>query len=129
MQVEATGGSTTIGRVPLKIGTAEQFRWLRGVVEAVLWLNLLDAVFTLWWVRHGLAVEANALLSDLAADHPMGFVLVKLALVSLGSVFLWRLRRRPLAVVAIFGAFLIYYLVLLYHLQFSSPYLWGMLGL
>ena len=43
----------------LQVGTSEHFRWLRGIVVAVLVLNRLDAVFTLLWVEAGLALEAN----------------------------------------------------------------------
>ncbi|MEE9132938.1 MAG: DUF5658 family protein [Gemmatimonadota bacterium] len=113
---------------PLRIGTPQQYQWLNGIVKGVIWLNLLDALFTLWWVRAGMAVEANQLLRDLAHENALAFVLAKLGLVSLGSLFLWRYRRHPLAVVAIFGAFLIYYLVLLHHLQFSSHFLRQFLG-
>jgi CHASE2 domain-containing sensor protein len=42
---------------------------------------------------------------------------VKLLLVSLGSLLLWRHRKRAGAVVAIFVAFMVYYLIVLYHLQ------------
>jgi hypothetical protein len=35
------------------------FRWLHGIVKTVLVLNLLDAIFTLVWVRFGYAREAN----------------------------------------------------------------------
>ncbi len=35
----------------LSVGTPEHFRWLHGIVKAVLVLNLLDALFTLLWVR------------------------------------------------------------------------------
>lgn len=104
----------------LEIGTEEQYGWLLSILKALLLLNLLDAIFTLWWVGTGVAVEANALLRDLVVDHPFRFILTKLGLVSLGSILLWRLRQHPLAVIAIFGAFLIYYLVLLHHLRFWS---------
>lgn len=104
----------------LEIGTREQYEWLLGVVKAVLVLNLLDAILTLWWVTHGQAVEANTLLRDLVVENPLQFVLAKIALVSLGSVFLWRFRTRPLAVIAIFGAFFVYYLVLLHHIRYWS---------
>lgn len=102
----------------LPIGTERHFRWLHGVVKVVLVLNLLDAVFTLFWVGAGLAHEANPLLADLVNEAPVAFALVKLGLVGLGSLVLWRLRQRPMAVVAIFAAFLAYYAVLLHHLRF-----------
>jgi hypothetical protein len=104
----------------MRVGTAEHFRWLDGIVRAVLVLNLLDALFTLLWVSAGLATEANVLLETLAHGHPVLFVTVKLGLVSLGSILLWWRRDRPLAVISLFAAFLVYYLILLYHVQYAS---------
>jgi hypothetical protein len=102
------------------VGTEQHFEWLAGIVKAVLILNLFDAVFTLFWVRAGLALEANALMRTLVNEHAILFVVTKLGLVSLGSWVLWRRRTHAGAVIAIFVAFIAYYLVLLYHLQFSS---------
>ena len=104
---------------PLPIGNEQHYRWLESIVKSVLVMNLLDAVLTLWWVGNGFATEANAFLADLV-ERPLAFVLAKLTVVSLGSIFLWRLRQHPLAVVAIFFAFLIYYLVLLTHVRLSG---------
>jgi hypothetical protein len=104
----------------LRIGTPQQFRWLDGIVKTVLVLNLLDAIFTLVWVRAGLAREANVLLRNLVNEHAVLFVVVKLSLVGLGSWILWRRRTHAAAVVAIFAVFLAYYVILLYHLQYSS---------
>jgi len=81
-----------------RIGTPEQFRWLLGIVKVVLALNLLDAIFTLFWINAGLAREANPLLAEIVRDHPVGFAIVKLGLVAGGSFLLWRYRSRPLAV-------------------------------
>jgi hypothetical protein len=103
-----------------RVGTTEHFRWLEGIVKSLLVLNLLDAVFTLLWVRAGLAQEANALLRELVNDQAILFVTVKTALVALGSYLLWQRRYRPTAVIGIFTVFLAYYAVLLYHLQYSS---------
>ena len=121
--------STARVLTPWEVGTPEHFRWLQSIVKAVLILNLLDAVFTLVWLQFDLAEEANAFIRDLAHGNALGFVLAKISLVSLGSLLLWRYRTRPLAVVAIFGAFLIYYLVLLHHLQFSSTFFSAQFGL
>ena len=104
----------------IEVGTPQQFRWLHGVVESVIVLNLLDAILTLLWVRLGMAEEANTLMRDLVNDQALAFVLAKIGLVSLGSILLWRNRHRPLAVVAIFVSFLAYYFVFLYHLTFWS---------
>jgi hypothetical protein len=88
------------------------------VVKVVLVLNLLDAVFTLTWTGAGAAREANPLLEPLATGSPLLFTAVKLALVGSGSWLLWRHRQRPLAIIAIFAAFLVYYALLLHHLGF-----------
>ena len=109
----------------LPIGTPQQFRWLYGIVQCVLVLNLIDAVLTLLWVHAGLAVEANTLVDELVSEHALLFVLVKLSLVGMGSWLLWRRRESPLAVVGIFVAFVTYYLILLYHIDYAS----GLIGL
>ena len=98
----------------------ERLAWLDGLVRAVLVLNLLDAVFTLMWVRTGLADEGNAFMRDLVHGEAIIFVVVKIALVSLGCLFLWGRRTNRLAVIAIFVAFAVYYLVLLLHLAALS---------
>lgn len=102
------------------IGTPAHFRWLNGILKAVIVLNLADALLTLFWVRAGLATEANPLLSTIVAEHAVLFVLGKLSLVSLGSYLLWNRRDHPLAVVGIFAVFLTYYGVLLFHLHYAS---------
>jgi hypothetical protein len=112
----------------MRIGTPQQFGWLDGIVKTVLVLNLLDAVFTLVWVRAGLAREANVLMRDLVNEHAVLFVVAKLGLVSLGSLVLWRRRTHAGAVIAIFAVFLAYYFVLLYHLQYSSLLMRHLIG-
>jgi hypothetical protein len=104
----------------LPVGTPEHYRWLHGIVMAVLVLNLLDAIFTLLWVRWGLARESNLMIDKLVDHHALAFFGVKLGLVAMGSWLLWRRREQPSAVVAIFVAFLAYYLVLLYHVQYAA---------
>lgn len=113
----------------LSVGTLEHFRWLQGMVKSVLVLNLLDALFTLLWVRAGLAREANPLIDRLVNENAVGFVLVKLGLVGLGSWLLWNRRQRPFAVIAIVAAFLVYYFILLYHLQYASGLARQLLGI
>jgi hypothetical protein len=115
--------SPAAARMP--VGTPEHFRWLQSIVRAVLALNVADALFTLLWIRGGLAAEANPLLRDLAHGQPALFVAVKIALVGLASLLLWRHRHRPLAVIFIFVAFGLYYAVLLAHIGFLSAVLRG----
>ena len=112
---------TSLRRTPRCIvGTTEQFRWLHGILEVVLLLNLLDAIFTLIWVKTRLAEEANILLQSIVNERPVMFVLVKTTLVSLVVLLLWRQRHHPLAVVSVISVFLVYYWLLLYHLRFAS---------
>ena len=112
-------------RARLVVGTAQHFRWLEGIVKAVLALNVLDALFTLMWIRGGLASEANPLLRELAHGHPAAFVVTKLLLVGIGSWLLWRERHRPIAVISIFLAFFVYYALLLAHMGFLGQVLRG----
>ena len=100
-----------------QIGTPQQFVWLRRIVLTVIVLNAIDAVLTLIWVWRGKAVEANPIMADLVHNNPLLFVIVKMALVALGTFFLWRLRRHRFAVVSLFAVFLVYYWILLYHLR------------
>ncbi len=89
---------------------------LRVVVVALVVLNLLDAVFTLVWVEAGIAKEANLLLEGILSQSAIGFMLVKMALVSLGVLLLWRHRDRRLAVAGLGVACFAYSSLLVYHL-------------
>jgi len=104
----------------LPIGTAKEFRWLRVIVVLIIVLNILDAIFTLFWVNAGLAKEANVLMRYLVHNHPFAFVAVKFSLVLLGTYILWRNRFNRMAVLGMFVIFIIYYALLLHHLSFSS---------
>ena len=103
-----------------QVGTAQHYRWLEGVVKAVVVMNLLDAVLTLLWVRAGFATEANPFIEHIVNQSGLVFVVSKLVLVFLGTTLLWRYRTRPLAVMGIFLAFMVYYGILLVHLRFAS---------
>jgi hypothetical protein len=102
------------------VGLPHEFEWLRWILIALVVLNILDAVFTLVWLRHGMATEANLFVRRLVTEHAPLFVSVKVSLVSLGAFLLWRRRTHPLSVVAIFGSFFAYYVLLLHHLDFAS---------
>jgi hypothetical protein len=91
------------------------------VAALVLVLNLADAVFTLVYVRLGLASEANPFMKTALGSGPVAFMALKLGLVSLCVLLLQRLRERQLAVraadVALVGSAVAYATLLLYHLS------------
>jgi hypothetical protein len=87
------------------------------VASAVLVLNLFDAVFTLIYVRLGLAREANPFMQGALGKSPIEFMLLKLGLVSLCVLLLARVReqRTRAADVALVGSALAYSTLLVYH--------------
>jgi hypothetical protein len=91
-------------------------RFLYAVAAAVLILNLADALFTLLFTMLGAAEEANPLMGE-ALSSPLRFMLVKLSLVSLGVLLLWRLRAQRAAAAALYASALAYSTVLIYHLS------------
>ena len=102
------------------VGANDEIRGLYGIAKWLLVLNLFDGVLTLIWIEHFGAQELNFMMSDLAHGSPLLFMLAKLTLVGLGTLFLWRNRSSPLAVIRVVVAFFSYYLVFLFHLQYSS---------
>lgn len=98
-------------RVKIDIGKPEQFKWLGGVIAAVFILNVLDGVMTLIWVFTGHARESNPVMDYLIWLHPAAFMAVKISLVALGALLLYRLRTNRLAVIGIFVAFIVYYAI------------------
>jgi len=83
----------------------------------ILILNLVDAVFTLLYTGAGVAAEGNPLMGRMLAASPTAFMAVKLALVSLGVLMLWRLRARRAAVVGLVATAMAYSTLLVYHLS------------
>jgi hypothetical protein len=112
-----------LGTLTRRIGTIQHFRWLGWIVWGTLVLNVVDAFLTLYWITSGFATEANPLMAVLIEEHPLVFIVVKFSLVFLGSTLLWRYRKRPLSVICIFLAFMVYYGVVLYHLN-AAQMIW-----
>ena len=127
MKIRALPIAPPVERAGFLASSPTQARWLLWLLWCLVALNVLDALFTLVWVRAGVATEANLLIRKLVTEHAVLFVATKVALVSLSAVLLWRCRRNPLAVVGVFGGFLAYYWVLLQHLEFAS-WLFGRLA-
>jgi len=84
---------------------------------ALIVLNLLDAIFTLVWIKSGVASEGNPIMSQAMAHGAVGFMAIKLALVSLAVLLLWRLRHRRAAATALVASAIAYSSILLLHLS------------
>jgi Domain of unknown function (DUF5658) len=97
----------------------------RRIVEtaafALVVLNLLDAVFTLVWIKSGVASEGNPFMDRAMAHGPVGFMVIKLALVSLSVLLLWRLRHRRAAATALVATAIAYASILCLHLSAAVP--------
>jgi len=93
-------------------------------LRLILLLNLLDALYTTFWVVKGFAEEANPLMAGALAISPSTFVLAKIALVSLSVSMLWRLRHLPAARLAAVPAGLIYAFIGGQHIGFLGLLAW-----
>ena len=113
----------------MEVGTEKQYAWMGTMLFIVFLLNAADAVFTVYWIVGKDSWETNPIMDHLLGIHPIVFVTVKLLLVALGSFLLFRYRRQRMAVVGIFGLFIVYYWLLIWHLrgfnEFIRPHLLG----
>lgn len=71
-------------------------------------LNFLDAVLTIYWVRHGFATEGNHLMATLLDIGDMPFLAVKVAIGAVTAVVLWRWRHLRLAKLGLGAALMVY---------------------
>lgn len=96
----------------------------RRIVEtaaaALVVLNMVDAVFTLVWVKTGVAAEGNPFMDRAMAHGAVGFMVIKLALVSLGVLLLWRLRHRKAAAAALVASAIGYVSIVCFHLTAAT---------
>ncbi len=53
-------------------------------------LNLLDAVFTLFWVDNGFATEGNQLMASVLDAGYLPFLIVKIGVGAIASFVVWR---------------------------------------
>ena len=88
---------------------------LNGLIYILLLFNMVDGLLTIAWVESGRAVELNPLMDYLIGIHPVLFMAIKLLLVSLGSLLIWRYRDRFLAVASLYLCVTAYSLLMLYH--------------
>lgn len=87
------------------------------LIVAIFVLSILDAVFTLLWIKTGLAIEANPLLSGLIDKGSFSFVSTKIGLTAFGCGILYHVRNQGKIVSRVI-TFLagLYFAILLYHM-------------
>lgn len=87
------------------------------LILGIFSLSVLDAFFTLTWIKSGLAVEANPLLQDLIVHGDLSFVGTKVLLTGLGCLFLESAKEKSrLAKAAIVFLFCMYTCLTVYHM-------------
>lgn len=70
---------------------------LARMLVALLVLNVIDAVMTLWAIRLGVATEANPIMAAALEIGEPVFLLTKLSVVGVGCAVLWAARHRRIA--------------------------------
>lgn len=93
-----------------------EFKKYRTGLQAIICLNLLDAIFTIWWVVGEWAVEANPLMAFLLSKSPGLFMAYKIALVHLCVLLLWKLREIKFARLSIIPALITYVGIVIFHI-------------
>jgi len=90
------------------------------LIILIVVFNLIDLVTTLWLVENGLAVEANPFMKEAMDMGVEIFIFVKLFFVLGGLYILRRNKDRKAAKVAIWSAFVTYFLLMIYFLLNSN---------
>jgi hypothetical protein len=93
---------------------------LRAAIAALIGFNLLDWAFTWFWISEEVTTEVNPVMDSIMGSGPWGFLAVKMALILLGSLMLWRYRHVEFAVKA--GATLSLIYALLVGLHVGAAY-------
>lgn len=86
----------------------------------LLWLNVIDGLFTVCFLELGLAHEANPLMRLAYEASPLVFMGVKLLVVGGGVLLLWAHRDTRAARFALAFGLAIYSAILGWHLAFLT---------
>ena len=63
----------------------------------LLFLNVVDAMATLYWVENNLTTETNPIMNAWIQLSPDLFITVKVVLATMGATLLWVFRKHKLA--------------------------------
>ena len=83
---------------------------------SILIMSALDAVFTIFWIRQGLAEEANPILDYFLQFGEESFLAGKFLLTVGGCVILKNLKKHKLSMRAAISLACFYFCIILYHL-------------
>lgn len=87
---------------------------------ALLMLNLLDGLFTLFFLQLGVAEELNPLMRAAYEQSPLIFMFSKLVIVNAGLWLLCLHRRLKASRIAIRAGAVVYGIIVVYHLAFLT---------
>ena len=82
----------------------------------IILLSVVDAFFTLYWIRKGWADEANPLLSEFLYYGDRWFLAIKFSLTYFGCVILYLTKKQLFASLAIKIILSMYVFLTVYHL-------------
>jgi hypothetical protein len=87
------------------------------VIQTILLfaLNVIDAVLTLYWVRHGYATEGNHLMATLLDLGDLPFLAIKISIGAVTAGVLWRWRDFKLAKYGLVLTLSLYFLIMGVH--------------
>lgn len=91
----------------------------------LLFLNLLDGLFTLAYLQFGVAEEANPVMRAAYEVSPMWFMAVKLFVVNAGVLVLSTYQQTRIAQVALKIAVGLYAVIVTWHLAFLAHLIFG----
>ena len=92
------------------------------LIILIIVFNLIDLGATLWLIENSLAIEANPFMQETLNIGTEFFIAVKLFLVLGGVYILRKNKNRKAAKIAIWTAFISYFLLMLYFL-FNSYFI------
>lgn len=117
-----TAGLVGVGGIGAQRSGAGAFRALPITAwsAALLFLNLLDGLFTVTWVELNVAWEANPIMRAALDGSPALFMLAKMVLVQIGTWLLATHSEAKPARLALSGGCILYAAIVVWHLSFFA---------
>ncbi len=94
-------------------------------ILCLILLVTADGLLTISGINLGFMAEANPFIDSQIKSTPWLMILIKLALVSLGSLILWIRRENRLAIAGMNLLLTAYSLLIFYHFTLCTLYLAG----